>query len=331
MLHTDLCDRVGVALPIWNAGMGGGLAGVDLAAAVAEAGSLGVLGLGGLPEPLVREHIRQLRARTDRPFGVNLIMPLMDDETVQCCFDERVPVLVLFWGDPAPYVERAHAAGTLLVVQVGSAEQARQAAAAGVDAVMIQGLEAGGHNRGTAPLATVLPVVVDAVAPVPVVAAGGIADGQGVAAALAQGAQAVSLGTRFLASDESLALDAYKQRIVQATREDTLLTTLFDVGWPDAPHRVLRNATVTAWEEAGSPPPGERPGEGDTVGTMALAGARVPLPRYSISMPTVGFEGDLEDQVLYCGESCAAIHDVRPAADIVRDLVRDAEAAGATA
>lgn len=326
MLHTDLCDRVGVDLPIWNAGMGGGLAGVELAAAVAGAGGLGVLGMGGLPAPAVREHVRQLRARTDRPFGVNLILPLATDDVVQCCFDERVPVLVLFWGDPAPYVAAARAAGTTLVVQVGSVEQAEQAAAAGVDVVMVQGAEAGGHNRSTEPLATVLPAAVAAVRPVPVVAAGGIADGKGVAAALRQGAQAVSLGTRFLCSDESGAADGYKQRIVGAAADETLLTTLFDVGWPDAAHRVLRNRTVTAWEAAGSPASGGRPGEGDVVGRMPVAGQPVELPRYSIFMPMAGFEGDLEDQVLYCGRSCAAIDDVRPAGELVRDLARDAEA-----
>lgn len=306
MLTTPLCDMFGTTVPIWNAGMGGGLAGVDLAAAVSEAGGLGVLGMGGLPAGLIADHIRQLRARTDRSFGVNLIMPLMNDAAVQCCLDERVPTLILFWGDPAPYVERAHAVGTKVVVQVGSVAQARSAAGAGVDAVMVQGVEAGGHNRATEPLTTVLPAVVAAVAPTPVIAAGGIADGRGLLAALDQGAQAVSLGTRFLCSEESRAAPAYKDRIVQARAEDTLLTTAFDLEWPDAPHRVLHNRVTGAWQEAGSP--------------------RVPERRHSISMPMTGFAGDLEDQALYCGQSCSLIEDVRPAAEIVRTLVDDAEA-----
>ncbi|HEY9416647.1 MAG TPA: nitronate monooxygenase, partial [Pseudonocardia sp.] len=163
-MSTPLCADLGVRLPIWNAGMGAGLAGPELAAAVSNAGGLGVLGMGGLPEPLIRAGIARTRGLTDRPFGVNIIMPLVSDEDqILCVLDEAVPVLVLFWGDPAPYVARAHAAGTCLVTQVGSVEQAREAAEAGVDAVMIQGVEAGGHVRATTSLSVLLPAVVDAV------------------------------------------------------------------------------------------------------------------------------------------------------------------------
>ena len=327
MLTSDLCRRLGVSLPIWNAGMGGGLAGPALAAAVSDAGGFGVLGMGGLPEPVIREQIRELRRITDRPFGVNIILPLLggDDSPIECCLEERVPVLVLFWGDPAPYVERAHAVGTRVVVQAGSVGEAVAAAAAGVDAVMIQGVEAGGHVRSTTSLSILLPATVDAVAPLPVIAAGGIADGRGIAAALALGAQGVSLGTRFLCSDESRA--AYKERVVAAGAEDTCRTTLFDVEWPDAAHRVLRNGVVREWEAAGSPPSGRRPGEGEPVGRMPVGGQQVELPRYSVFMPMEGFEGDLDSAVLYCGESCSLIDDVRPTAEIVRTLAADAELA----
>lgn len=326
MLRTGLCEQFGTDLPIWNAGMGGGLAGVDLAAAVANAGGLGVLGMGGLPAPVIREHVQQVRSLTDRPFGVNLIMPLMDDAALQCCLDERVPVLILFWGDAGPYVDRAHAIGTKIVVQVGTVAQARAAAAAGVDAVMVQGFEAGGHNRASTPLSVLLPAVVDAVGPLPVIAAGGIADARGVVAALALGAQAVSLGTRFLCSNESRADAGYKELVVRATAEDTVHTRLFDLEWPDAPHRVLRNRVVTTWEAAGSPASGARPGEGKAVGRMPVAGQVVELLRYSIFMPMEGFEGDLDDQVLYAGQSCALIDSVEPAAEIVRTLAAGAEA-----
>lgn len=326
MISTELCETFGITVPIWNAGMGGGLAGVDLAVAVSNAGGLGVLGMGGLPAAATREHIRQVRARTDKPFGVNLIMPLMAEDELQCCLDERVPVLILFWGDPGPYVPRAHAVGTRVVAQVGSVEQAKAAAAADVDAVMVQGVEAGGHNRSTIPLSVLLPATVDAVRPLPVIAAGGIGDGRGLAAALSLGAQAVSMGTRFLCSNESQAAPEYKRRVVQARPENTFLTKLFDVGWPDAAHRVLRNEVTDAWQDAGSPPSGERPGEGEIVGTMPVAGQGVDIPRYSIFMPMAGFVGDLEQQVLYCGQSCALIDDVKPAADIVHDLAADATA-----
>jgi nitronate monooxygenase len=297
MLTTDLCRTLGVELPIWNAGMGGGLAGPALAAAVSNAGGLGVLGMGGLPEPVVREQVRETRELTDRPFGVNLILPLLaDDAPVECCLEERVPVLVLFWGDPGPFVERAHAVGTRVVAHVGSADEAKAAAHAGVDAV----------------------------APLPVVASGGIADGRGLAAALALGAQAVSLGTRFLCSDESRA--AYKDRVVAATAADTIHTKLFDLEWPDAAHRVLRNRIVDEWLAAGSPASGQRAGEGEVTGKMPIGGQTIELSRYSIFMPMDGFEGDLDSSVLYAGESCSLVSDIRPVADIVAALAADANA-----
>jgi NAD(P)H-dependent flavin oxidoreductase YrpB (nitropropane dioxygenase family) len=324
-MSTPLCADLGVRLPIWNAGMGAGLAGPELAAAVSNAGGLGVLGMGGLPEPLIRAGIARTRGLTDRPFGVNIIMPLVSDEDqILCVLDEAVPVLVLFWGDPAPYVARAHAAGTCLVAQVGSVEQAREAAEAGVDAVMIQGVEAGGHVRATTSLSVLLPAVVDAVDEVrvglPVVAAGGIADSRGVAAALALGAQAVSLGTRFLCSSEANVAGGYRDRVVAASATDTYFTTMFDVGWPDANHRVLRNDATRDWEAAGRPASGQRPGEGETIGKLPVGGQTIDLPAYAVFPPLDGFAGDLERTALYCGESCSLVNDVRPAADIVADL-----------
>lgn len=322
---TPLCRELGISFPVWNAGMGGGLAGVNLAAAVSNAGGLGVLGMGGLPAPATREQIHQLRSLTQRPFGVNIIMPLMDDQQIQCCLDEKVPLLILFWGDPSPYVEKAHSVGTKIAVQAGSVDEAKAAAAAGVDAVIAQGVEAGGHVRGTTALSILLPATVDAVRPLPVIAAGGIADARGVVAALDLGAQAVSLGTRFLCSNESRAAAAYKQRIVRAKAEDTYYTKLFDLEWPDAAHRVLRNKLVDEWEAAGSPATGQRPGEGQVVGTMPVAGEVIELKRYGVFMPMEGFEGDLEEQVLYCGQSCTLVNDIKPAAEIVRTLVEGAE------
>ncbi len=325
MLTTDLCRTLGVELPIWNAGMGGGLAGPALAAAVSNAGGLGVLGMGGLPDPVVHEQVRETRELTNRPFGVNLILPLLADDTpIECCLEERVPVLVLFWGDPGPYVERAHTVGSRVVAHVGSADEAKSAADAGVDAIMIQGVEAGGHVRGVESLSVVLPATVDAVTPLPVVASGGIADGRGLAAALALGAQAVSLGTRFLCSDESRA--AYKDRVVAATAADTYYTKLFDLEWPDAAHRVLRNRIVDEWVAAGSPASGQRAGEGEVTGKMPVGGQTIELSRYSIFMPMDGFEGDLDSSVLYAGESCSLVSDIRPAADIVATLAADADA-----
>jgi nitronate monooxygenase len=174
-------------------------------------------------------------------------------------------------------------------------------------------------------LSTLVPAVVEAVKPVPVLAAGGIATGRGVVAALSLGAQAVSMGTRFLCSAEAAATPAYKERIVRSTAEDTVYTTLFDLGWPDAPHRVLRNTAFTEWEAAGCPASGQRPGEGTIVGTVSVAGTTLEVPKYGAMLPLSGFSGDMEAIALYAGESCSVVHDIKPAAQIVQDMVREAE------
>src|SRR6185312_2143605 len=159
---------------------------------------------------------------------------------VQTAIDEKVPVLVLFWGDPTQFVEGAHRRGVKLFVQTGGVEDAVAAAEAGVDCIIAQGIEAGGHVKATESLWTVLPQVVKAVAPLPVVAAGGIGDGTAIVRALRAGAQGVSLGTRFVACEEAWIHRAYKARVVTSGAEDTVFTGLFDGGWPDAPHRVIR-------------------------------------------------------------------------------------------
>ena len=325
-LKTALCRQLGIELPIFNAGMGAGVASADLAAAVCNAGGLGVLGMGGLPPAVIREQIRRLRSLTRRPFGVNLILPLLEEGQVEACLEEKVPVLILFWGDAKPFVDAAHRVGTKVMLQCGSVAEAKEAAAAGVDAVMIQGVESGGHVRGTTALSICLPAVVAAVRPLPVVAAGGVADGRGLAAALALGAQAVSIGTRFLCSNEANVTREYKDRVVAARAEDTVHTLLFDVGWPNAAHRVLRNKAYAEWEKAGCPPSGARPGEGVCFGAVTIGGTRVELPRYHVFMPLQGFEGDVEYAALYAGQSCALVDEIKPAAEIVGDLVRGAEA-----
>lgn len=325
MLKTPLCSQLGIDYPIFNAGMGGGNAGPELAAALSNAGGLGVLGMGGLPAPFIRAEIRETRKLTAKPIGVNLILALLQEGEVEAVIEEKVPVLILFWGDVRPWIEPAHRRGTKVILQAGSVDEAKAAAAAGVDAIMVQGVEAGGHVRGTVALSAVLPAVVEAVKPLPVVAAGGIANGKGLAAAFALGAQAVSMGTRFLCSEEARASRAYKERVARSRAEDTVYTSLFDVEWPNAPHRVLRNKAVDEWEAAGRPPSGKRPGEGQVVGSFSLAGQTVQSVRYSMFNPMEGFEGDMEYVALYAGQSCALVNDIRPAAEIVRDTLREAD------
>jgi NAD(P)H-dependent flavin oxidoreductase YrpB (nitropropane dioxygenase family) len=325
MLRTALCRQLGIEYPIFSVGFGGGMAGPELVAAVSNAGGCGVLGMGGVPAPYIAQQVKHLRTLTDKPFGVNIILPLLQEGQIEICLDEKIPILVLFWGDPKPYVEEAHRRGTKVFIQVGSVEEAQAAAEAGVDAIIAQGVEAGGHVKSTTSLSTIVPAVVEAVKPVPVIAAGGIADGRGLVAALSLGAQAVSMGTRFLCSEEARVIQAYKERVVKSKAEDTVYTYLFDVGWPDAAHRVLRNKAVDEWEAAGRPAPGQRPGEGDIIGKTLMIATPLDIPRYGVFPPMSGFTGDIEHAALYAGESCRLVNDIKPAAQIVRDVVQEAK------
>jgi nitronate monooxygenase len=206
---------------------------------------------------------------------------------------------------------------------VGSAADAKRAVDCGVDIIVAQGWEAGGHVRGMVATMPLIPAVVDAVSPVPVVAAGGIADGRGLAAALALGAAGVWIGTRFLASQEATIHPRYRERLFQACETDTVyLENLFDVRWPNAPHRTLRNRTVEAWEAAGRPPSGSRPGEGDVIATSHLAG---PIVRYQSYTPGADAEGDIDALSLWAGQGVGLVSKLQPAGEIVREISDEAE------
>jgi NAD(P)H-dependent flavin oxidoreductase YrpB (nitropropane dioxygenase family) len=324
-MRTALCERLGIGLPIIQAAMGGATSPV-LAAAVSEAGGLGMLPLSWAEEADLRRQIREVRARTGRPFGVNLVLAWPQAERLALVLDEGVRVVSFFWGEPDPAsVARVHAAGALALHTVGSAAEARRAVDCGVDVVVAQGWEAGGHVYGTVATLALVPAVVDAVGPVPVVAAGGIADGRGLAAVLALGAAGAWIGTRLLASAEAPIHAHYQRRLLAAGEADTVHTHLFDGGWPvDAPHRVLRNTTVAAWEAAGAPPPGRRPGEGEVVATSAMGGG--PVPRYESDVPRPDAEGDVEAMALYAGQGVGLVGRVQPAGEIVREIAEEARA-----
>ena len=342
-LSTPLSRELGIEFPIFSVGFGIS-AGPELVSAVSNAGGCGVLGASGLPAQEIRRRIRRVRELTDRPFGVNIIIAELEEpsasaedrasvvEAIGAAVEEHVPLLVLFWGDAAPFVEDAHRSAVKVHVQVGSVAEAKAAAAAGVDAVIAQGIEAGGHVRGSTSIWELLPLVVEGVDPVQVLASGGIGDGAGIARALRLGAQGVSLGTRFVASDEAWIHPVYKQRVVDSGAEHTFYGELFDVWWPHAPHRVLRNTkTFDEWDAAGRPPPGERPGEGVPIGTVRRPWGDYEWPRYAPGMVTPDFDGDPEYAPMWAGESCAVLNETKPAGAIVRDLVRGAEAALAAA
>lgn len=324
---STIHDQLNIKLPIWSAGMGLGMAGAALSSAVSNAGGFGVLGLGGMtPEPM-RALIGEMRNLTSRAFGINIIMPMMQDGQIETCFDEKVPLMVLFWGDPAPYISDAHKRGILVVSQCGDVEEAVQAADAGVDGVIVQGIEAGGHVKATRPLADVVSETVKELGSLPVIAAGGIANGADIARALKLGASAVSMGTRFVATKEAVALDNYKERIVAANADDTVFTELFDMGWPNAAHRVIRNRAYNDWEAAGSPASGERPDESTVIGTFGEGETAVDLPRYTVTPPLPQFHGDLEEAALYCGQSCDRIESVLSTDELMEQLIAELNAA----
>lgn len=335
-LRTPLCVELGIDYPVWSAGFGSGAV-PAIVAAVSGAGGFGVLGASALYPKDIKGAIDDIRRRTERPFGVNFIIDDRDlsaddrDELRQqvvAAADQQVAAVVLFWGDPSPYVKPIHEQGVRVFIQVGSVEEAEAAAAAGVDGVIAQGFEAGGHVRGRTSIWDLVPATVKAVSPLPVLASGGIGDGAGLARALSLGAQGVSLGTRFVASDEAWAHPAYKRRIVESTAVDTVYNEFYDGGWPNAPRRTLRNKTLLEWEAAGRPPAGTRPGEGTSIGKRRMGDGEVrDWRRYAIGVATPDFDGDVEYAPLWAGESCSVVNDIKPAAQIVRDLVREAEAA----
>ena len=321
---TAFCRLVGVPLPIVQAPIGG-MATPELAAAVCEAGALGMIALSWSEPDEIDVALARMRELTDRPFGVNLILDWPQEDRLRRCLDGGAKIVSFFWGDPEPLVPIAHAAGALVFHTVGDAAEARRVADAGVDVVVAQGWEAGGHVVGQVATLPLVPRVVDAVAPVPVVAAGGIGDGRGLAAVLTLGASAGWLGTRFVMSAEAPALPFYRERLAEAAETSTVYSSLFDVGWPDAPHRTLNNSTIQAWEAAGRPPPGSRPGEGEMVAVTDADGQGI--TRYATTSPRIGVSGDVEALPQWAGQSIGLIDVVRPAGEIVRTLADEAAAA----
>lgn len=314
---TPLCEMLGCRYPLILAGMGG-VARHELVIAVTEAGGFGFLGMVREPLALIRSEVAKVRQGTYRPFGVNLIPagtdPQLLSQQIDLCIELRVPVVCLFWDVVPEVVAKLRAAGILVVHQVGSVDDALAAQQAGVDALIVQGVEAGGHVRGRQKLEELLAGVL-LVARVPVAAAGGITDGRDVARLLEQGAQAAVLGTALIATDESFAHDYHKQRLVQAQACDTILTEDFHINWP--PHaavRVLENSVTH--REHGSPCDGERIVIGEEEGR--------PIYLFSTDSPLRSMTGDYEAMALYAGMGVGGITAVEPAAQRMARIVAEA-------
>ena len=281
-LETPLTELLGIAAPIVQAPIGG-LVRPPLVAAVSNAGGLGVHPFSWSEPATLDGIIAETRALTAKPFAVNLALYLDQDERLGVCLDAGVALVSFFWGDSSPLVGRVHAAGAKAMQTVASADEAKRAVDAGIDIIVAQGWEAGGHVWGEVGGMALIPAVVDAVDQVPVIAAGGIADGRGLAAALMLGAAGVWMGTRFVASAEATTHPGYQDLVIAARETDTVHSKLFDGGWPDAALRTLNNSTVEAWRAAGCPPPGARPGEGEPIATEP---GSHPVIRYDCSCPS---------------------------------------------
>jgi NAD(P)H-dependent flavin oxidoreductase YrpB (nitropropane dioxygenase family) len=282
-LRTPLTTILGIRVPVIQAPIGS-FSCPALAAAVSEAGGLGTLALSWDSPAVCREKIAATQAATHAPFGINLVLEWDQSDRLNACLEAGVKVVSFFWG-------------------------------------VCQGFEAGGHVRGVAGSIALVPAVVDRVAPLPIVAAGGFADGRGLAAALALGASGVWMGTRFSAATESLAHAEFKQRLVNSGESDTQYLCLFEGGWPNAPHRVLRNSTVDAWNQAGQPGAGQRPHEKQLIGRSPKGGE---ILRYDDMPPVLGMTGDWEACALYAGQSVGVIHEIKSAGSIVNEIVSDA-------
>lgn len=322
MIETAFTRLVGVRHPILLAPMGGAVSHA-LAVAVAEAGGFAMFGASWHSADRLRRQIADFRAASPAPFGINLCLEWDQHERLAIALEGGAPVISLFWGDPKDYLPTIRSAGAKSMMTVGSAEEAKRAVDLGADMIVAQGVEAGGHVWSTVGTMVLVPAVVDAVGDVPVIAAGGIADGRGIAAALALGAAGAWMGTRFLATVESDTSEDYRKRLVAARETSTVYTELFDLDWPKAPHRVLRNSTYDRWEAAGAPPSGQRPGEGEPVVTQPDGTI---LKRYSEDTPKPGATGDLEAACHYAGQSTGLVHDIVPAGELVRRLVAETEA-----
>lgn len=308
MIETPFTQLVGASAPIQLAAMPG-VSTPDLVSAVAEAGGLGMLPAPMMSPAALEQTLDEVDEKTSGVFGVNFLIPFLDPDCVAVAA-RKSRVVEFFYGEPSSdLIDQVHSLGALSSWQVGSLGEAVAAERAGCDFVVAQGTEAGGHVRGRTSLLPLLSQVLDSLE-VPVVAAGGIATGRDLAAVLASGASGARIGTRFVAAAESGAHPSYVKALIAASAADTCITEAFSVMWPDAPHRVLRSAITAA--EAQSE---------DVVGEIRLGGQAVPVQRFSVICPSIETTGHIDAMALYAGESVANVRSVKPAAEIVRELV----------
>ena len=314
MIRTKFCDLLGIEHPVALGGMGGGFTRPGMVAAVSEAGGIGALSCSGLSPEQIHDAAAAMRSHTNKPYALNFLLFLTDDECFAAALEEKPAAIALAWPrreqDLKSFIDRSHDAGCKVTLMAGTVADAERGVEAGADVIIAQGTEGGGHVGWMASM-VLTPMIVDAVAPVPVLSAGGIADGRGLAAALALGADGALLGTRFIASDEAPIHDNFKQAIVDSDGHDTVLTEITDLAagviWPGAMSRAKRNRFVERWIGR----------EWDLRRHQAQAFARLQSART---------DGDIDEALLSYGQDAGLIHDILPAGEIVRRIAEEAEA-----
>ena len=322
-LTTPFCTAMGIAYPVLQAGMGFVARG-ELAAAVSAAGGLGTIGAATMKAAELRESIQLVQSRTDKPFAVDLLFaksrggsaaqPFTDDvqESIEILFEERVPILVSGLGDPGPIVERCHGSGMKVLSLTGNSKNARRLEESGVDAVIAQGYDGGGHTGRVGGMA-LLPAVLDAV-DVPVFYAGGVGDGRGLAATIVMGGEGVWCGTRFIATEEAWGHNNYKQAVVDIDDEGTTRTRCFS----GKPCRMYANSTTRAWENAEL----EKTIEPFPLQMRNVAGWLGKDPYMAGRR-----DGEVEVGACAMGQSAAVVREIRPAGDVVLEIMEEASRA----
>lgn len=323
---TRLTRDYGLRHPFACAGLAFAGTMPPLAIAVANAGGLGAIGIGKMPPPALAQVTDAYRAATDGPLNLNFITIFTTDDHIAACAELRPAVVSFHWGHPPRnWIDTLHAAGIRVWEQVGNVEDARRAVADGVDAVIAQGSESGGHNYGALPTFVLLPQIIDAIAPAMVLAAGGVMDGRGVAAALALGADGVWVGTRMAATREADIAQGYKDRMVAARSEDSVLSSLFGRDTADFnPMRVLRNAIVDEWQGREDTAPAD-PENQPEVGQMDFVGMTMPLHRFSNLVPVGSATGDLEQMPLLAGQGVGMVRDIPTVAEVIDRMMGEAQ------
>jgi NAD(P)H-dependent flavin oxidoreductase YrpB (nitropropane dioxygenase family) len=314
VIRTAFCESFNVEHPVALGGMGSIYA-PPLVAAVSEAGGLGALGCHGLSPEQIRTAVKAIRARTSKPFGLNFLLFVINEDSFAAALAEKPAVIAFAWPrgsqELKPWIDRAHGIGAKVTFMVNDVTGARRAADAGADCIVAQGTEGGGHVAWMGSIA-LTPMVVDAVAPVPVLSAGGFAEGRGLAAALALGASGVLFGTRFLASDESPLHANYKNAILESDGHDTVLSEIPDIAmnlvWPGAMSRSRRNRFIERWSGR----------------EWAL---RQNQPEALAAVQAARKSGDVQEAPLSFGQDAGLIKEILPAGELVRRIVADAERA----